>query len=268
MTERMETPIPFVYGPMGLPVLAAAVPQVIPSADGRSPWALGMWALGAFSLGMVYGAGPGHPRLMMRGLPAATFMTSRQSLVFGLSGALSHSAVIFAFATAAAHLGARLHAAASRPVLHVVVGVVMGIVAAWTYFRSRHENTAADVAERTVEFASTASPVGSESLRTLAGRGILGGFPMASSAAAGLILIFLLSEDRTRGIALAAAFVAGFTAISSSLTDSLAKGARSGRALKDDATWRPSAAWSGVLACLAIYVVCESWTLSRPTFSP
>lgn len=397
MIERMATPTPLLFGPIGLPVLAAAVPKVIPPAAGRSAWELGMFAVGAFALGMVYATGPGNPRSMTRGLVGATPLTSRQSVVFGLSGALAHSALILAFAAAAAHIGARLHTAAPRMVLHTVIGIAIGVVAAWTHFGVRRERqsmtvdrnssegvgphggklitaghgffeleiaevkgeprfrlhsfdarmhprwipvtwdatietrlaethlhsytfvrkidvgtsnafwesweTVESVREFTavvsishveamqavaVDFADgpvgEAAATGSESNCTnctlansltarwsttaSVGRGILAGLTMASPAAVALILLFLLSDNRERGIALAAGFVAGFTVISSSLTDRLAKGARSGRALKGDATWRPSAAWSGVLACLAIYVVCESWTLSSHTFSP
>lgn len=97
----------------------------------------------AVALGALHGLEPGHSKTMMAAFIVAVRGTIRQAVLLGLSAAISHSLVIWLLAATALYLGSRINAETSEPYFQIASGIVILILAAWMFARTRRDVTAA-----------------------------------------------------------------------------------------------------------------------------
>ncbi len=93
----------------------------------------------AIVLGALHGLEPGHSKTMMAAFIVSIRGTVKQALLLGLSAALSHTAVIWFLAFLGMYFAAKIDVEKSEPYLQLGSGVVILLLAAWTFLRTRRE---------------------------------------------------------------------------------------------------------------------------------
>ena len=93
----------------------------------------------AVVLGALHGLEPGHSKTMMAAFIVSIQGTVSQALLLGLSATISHTAIIWILAYAGLHYAAKLDVEKSEPYFQLASGVIILILAAWTFARTRRE---------------------------------------------------------------------------------------------------------------------------------
>ncbi len=97
----------------------------------------------AILLGALHGLEPGHSKTMMAAFIVAVRGTIGQAVLLGLSAAISHSLIIWVLAALALHFGSQWNAEAVEPYLQLGSAVCILALAAWMFFRTRRDLSAA-----------------------------------------------------------------------------------------------------------------------------
>ncbi len=93
----------------------------------------------AVVLGALHGLEPGHSKTMMAAFIVSIRGTISQALLLGLSATVSHTAIIWILAYAGLRYAAKLDVEKSEPYFQLASGVIILILAAWTFARTRRE---------------------------------------------------------------------------------------------------------------------------------
>ena len=93
----------------------------------------------AVVLGALHGLEPGHSKTMMAAFIVSIRGTIGQALLLGLSATISHTAIIWILAYAGLRYAAKLDVEKSEPYFQLASGVIILILAAWTFVRTRRE---------------------------------------------------------------------------------------------------------------------------------
>ena len=103
---------------------------------GASAW---LFLPTAVVLGALHGLEPGHSKTMMAAFIVSIRGTISQALLLGLSATVSHTAIIWILAYAGLRYAAKLDVEKSEPYFQLASGVIILILAAWTFARTRRE---------------------------------------------------------------------------------------------------------------------------------
>lgn len=93
----------------------------------------------AVLLGGLHGLEPGHSKTMMAAFIIAIRGTIAQAVLLGFCAAVSHSLIIWMLASLALHFGNQWNAENVEPYLQLGSAVAILGLAAWMFFRTRHE---------------------------------------------------------------------------------------------------------------------------------
>ena len=93
----------------------------------------------AVVLGALHGLEPGHSKTMMAAFIVSIRGTIGQALLLGLSATISHTAIIWILAYAGLRYAAKLDVEKTEPYFQLASGVIILILAAWTFARTRRE---------------------------------------------------------------------------------------------------------------------------------
>ena len=90
----------------------------------------------AVVLGALHGLEPGHSKTMMAAFIVAVRGTVPQAMLLGLAAACSHVILVWVLAVAALTWGSEMIAEASEPLLMVVSGLVVIVLALWMFVQT------------------------------------------------------------------------------------------------------------------------------------
>ncbi len=93
----------------------------------------------AILLGALHGLEPGHSKTMMAAFIIAIRGTVWQAVLLGLSAAISHSLLIWLLAALALTYGGQWNAESTEPYFHIASAVMILVLAAWMFIRTRRE---------------------------------------------------------------------------------------------------------------------------------
>lgn len=91
----------------------------------------------ALVLGALHGLEPGHSKTMMAAYIVAIKGSVFQAVLLGISAAASHSIVVWALALLGLHYGNELIGEDLEPVLMMVSGVIIIIIALWVFWQAK-----------------------------------------------------------------------------------------------------------------------------------
>ncbi|NVK33477.1 MAG: nickel/cobalt efflux transporter RcnA [Rhodobacteraceae bacterium] len=91
----------------------------------------------ALILGALHGLEPGHSKTMMAAYIVAIKGSVFQAVLLGVSAAASHSVIVWLLALLGLHYGNEMIGEDFEPILMIVSGLIIIIIAAWVYFQAR-----------------------------------------------------------------------------------------------------------------------------------
>lgn len=110
--------------------------QMVQNGGGANVW---LYLPVAVLLGALHGLEPGHSKTMMAAFIIAVRGTVWQAVLLGVSAALSHSLIIWVLAALALYYGNNWAPETIEPYLQMTSGVLILLLAAWMFFRTRLE---------------------------------------------------------------------------------------------------------------------------------
>ena len=93
----------------------------------------------AVLLGALHGLEPGHSKTMMAAFIVAVRGSVSQAILLGLSAAVSHTAIVWVLALAALTWGESFIGDDAEPVMMIVSGVIVLVLAAWMAIQARRD---------------------------------------------------------------------------------------------------------------------------------
>jgi nickel/cobalt transporter (NicO) family protein len=97
----------------------------------------------AILLGALHGLEPGHSKTMMAAFIVAIRGTVAQAMLLGFSATVSHTAIIWVLAFIGLHYSGRFNVETTEPYFQVATGVIVILMAAWMFARTRREQRTA-----------------------------------------------------------------------------------------------------------------------------